>query len=316
MKNKMINARMRQIFTLLMLVCLGPVISGQKNPVWLDADTGNEMDDLYAIARLVKEPGISIAGISSAHFNNPDLLVFEKWNAYETKGLSTVAESQRLNEEILKALGRNDIPLPIGADRQVGRAWGGNDARDSPAARAIILAVKSLPEGRKLDIITIGAVTNLASAIILAPEIIPKIRCFTLGASYNSDKGIWNKNEFNVRNDLNGFDYILNCKGLDLTIMPLETARHLQFDREETVGRLNEAKEIEGILKRRWLEHNPQDKNRIMWDLALVGAYLNPGMAMVKEAFTPPENTQRIIKVYTRIDNESLAKDFWNSMIE
>jgi purine nucleosidase len=169
---------MRQIFTLLMLVCLCPLISGQKNPVWLDADTGNEMDDLYAIARLVKEPGISIAGISSAHFNNPDLLVFEKWNAYETKGLNTVAESQRLNEEILKALGRTDIPHPVGADRQVGRAWGGQDARDSPAARAIISAVKSLPEGRKLDIITIGAVTNLASAIILAPEIIPKNKMF------------------------------------------------------------------------------------------------------------------------------------------
>lgn len=77
---------MRQIFTLLMLVCLGPVISGQKNPVWLDADTGNGMDDLYAIARLVKEPGVDIAGLRSAHFDNPDLLVFEKWNAYETRG--------------------------------------------------------------------------------------------------------------------------------------------------------------------------------------------------------------------------------------
>lgn len=116
---------MKQILTILMLTCFSAIISGQRNPVWLDADTGNEMDDLYAIARLVKEPYLKIAGISSAHFNNPDLLVFEKWNAYETSGLNTVAESQRLNEEILKALGRTDIPHPLGADRQVGRAWGG-----------------------------------------------------------------------------------------------------------------------------------------------------------------------------------------------
>lgn len=305
---------MRQIFTLLMLVCLCPLVQGQKNPVWLDADTGNEMDDLYAIARLVKEPGINIAGISSAHFNNPDLLVFEKWNAYETRGLNTVAESQRLNEEILKALGRADIPHPVGADRQVGRAWGGWDARDSPAARAIISAVKAVPAGSKLDIITIGAVTNLATALILAPEIIPKIRCFILGSGYNDEKGIWNKNEFNVRNDLNGFDYILNCEGLFLAIMPLETARPLQFNREETIGRLNEANEIERILKQRWLEHNPQDKSRIMWDLALVEAYLNPDKAILEEALTPPENTQRLIKVYTRINHEGLAKDFWDSL--
>ncbi|MDO8928994.1 MAG: nucleoside hydrolase, partial [Bacteroidota bacterium] len=59
----------------------------QKQKVWLDADTGNEMDDLYAIVRLVKDPKVELVGLSSAHFNNPDLLVFEKWNAYDTKGL-------------------------------------------------------------------------------------------------------------------------------------------------------------------------------------------------------------------------------------
>jgi len=290
------------------------IISGQRNPVWLDADTGNEMDDLYAITRLVKEPGIKIAGISSAHFNNPDLLVFEKWNAYETSGLKTVAESQRLNEEILKALGRTDIPHPTGADRQIGRAWGGREPRDSPAARAIISIVKSLPEGRKLDIITIGAVTNLASAIILAPEIINKIRCFTLGASYNTDKGIWNKNEFNVRNDLNGFDYMLNCEGLDLNIMPLETAFPLQFDRDETYSKLNEEIEIEKILKHRWMQHNPQDKKRVMWDLALVEAFLNPEKASIREVITPPENTHRKIQAYIKIQHDELADDFWKCL--
>jgi purine nucleosidase len=62
----------------------------QKQKVWLDADTGNEMDDLYAIVRLVKEPSVDLIGLSSAHFNNADLNVFEKWNAYDTKGLNTI----------------------------------------------------------------------------------------------------------------------------------------------------------------------------------------------------------------------------------
>ncbi len=305
---------MRKILPLLMMTCFSLIISGQRNPVWLDADTGNEMDDLYALARLVKEPGLIISGISSAHFNNPDLLVFEKWNAYETKGLNTVAESQRLNEEILKAMKRTDINHPLGADRQVGRAWGGREPRDSPAARAIISAVKALPVGGKLDVITIGAVTNLASAIILAPEIIAGIRCYTLGSGYDADKGVWNKNEFNVRNDLNGFDYILNCEGLDLHVMPLETAFPFQFDREETYSRLNEEIEIEKILKYRWMEHNPQDKKRVMWDLALVEAWLIPDKAIIREVLTPPENTGRIIKVYTRIDTDYLADDFWKSL--
>ena len=224
----------------------------QKQKVWLDADTGNEMDDLYAIVRLVKEPSIELIGLSSAHFNNPDLLVFEKWNAYKTKGLNTVAESQRLNEQILKALGKLDIPHPIGADRQIGRAWGQEDARNSDAAQAIIATVKTLHEGEKLDILTIGAMTNLASALILAPEIKTRIRCFALGAQYEPKTKVWNKNEFNIRNDLNAFDYLLNLEGLDLTILCLQTALPLQFKREETYFMLEETIEAEKILEDRW----------------------------------------------------------------
>jgi inosine-uridine nucleoside N-ribohydrolase len=303
---------MKHLIILLFTLLLSTYTNCQT--VWLDADTGNEMDDLYAIARLVKEPGLKIAGLSSAHFNNPDLLVFEKWNAYDSKGLNTVDESQKLNEQILKSLGRSEIPHPKGADRQIGRAWGGRDPRDSPAARSIIEAVSSLPEGQKLDIITIGAVTNVVSAIIIAPEIISKIRCFTLGASYKPETGVWNKNEFNVRNDLNAFDYLLDCVGLDLTIMPLEAALPMQFDRDETYKKLNDKTGIQLILKERWIEHYPQDKTRIMWDLALVEAYLNPSLAKTATVNNPPENRQRAIKVYTGIDEKNLADDFWNTL--
>lgn len=65
------------------LLCLQGLT--QKQKVWLDADTGNEMDDLYAIVRLVKDTTVDMIGLSSAHFNNADLLVFEKWNGYYTK---------------------------------------------------------------------------------------------------------------------------------------------------------------------------------------------------------------------------------------
>lgn len=283
----------------------------QKQKVWLDADTGNEMDDLYAIVRLVKEPAIDLIGLSSAHFNNPDLLVFEKWNAYESKGLNTVAESQRLNEQILKASGRLDIPHPIGADRQIGRAWGQQDPRDSQAAQAIVKVAKSLPEGEKLDILTIGAMTNLASALIMAPEIKSRIRCFALGAQYDPKTKIWNKNEFNIRNDLNAFDYLLNLEELDLTMMCLQAALPLQFKREETYSRLDETIEAEKILEDRWREQNPQDETRVMWDLALVEAYLKPDLAKIETVLTPPENKQRTIKAYVKIDEKMLANDFW-----
>ncbi|MBC7746220.1 MAG: nucleoside hydrolase [Flavobacterium sp.] len=286
----------------------------QKQKVWLDADTGNEMDDLYAIVRLVKEQSIDLVGLSSAHFNNADLLVFEKWNGYEAKGLNTVAESQRLNEVILKALNCFNVPHPLGADRQIGRAWGQQDARPSPASKSMIALANSLPEGELLHIITLGALTNVASALIESPGILNKIKVYSLGAKYNPKTKVWDKSEFNIRNDLNAFDYLLNLRNLDFTIMPLDAAFPLQFKREDTYNRLDESKEIEKILEDRWREHNPQDENRIMWDLALVEAYIKPGLCQLKKVRTPPENTQRNIKVFTKINEKALAEDFWKNL--
>ena len=298
-------------FLFLMLTFSITSTFAQKQQVWLDADTGNEMDDLYAIVRLVKEPSIQLLGLSSAHFNNADLLVFEKWNAYPAKGLNTVAESQRLNKQILKALNRSDIAHPLGADRQIGRAWGGHEARPSAASDAIIAAAKALPAGRQLHVITLGALTNIATAVMQAPEILPRIRVFSLGAKYNPETKVWNKSEFNIRNDLNAFDYLLNLPGFDFTVMPLEAALPLQFGREDTYARLDETRPIEKILEDRWREQNPQDTKRTMWDLALVEAYLKPQLSSIRTATTPPENKQRPVRVYVKIDEKALAEDFW-----
>lgn len=286
-------------------------VFAQKQKVWLDSDTGNEMDDLYAIVRLLKEPSVDVVGLSSAHFNNPDLLVFEKWNAYDTKGLNTLEDSQRLNELILSTMGLSHIPHPKGADRQIGRAWGGQEPRDSPAAQAIIALAKSMPENEKLDILTLGALTNVASAVILAPEILPKIRVYALGAKYNQTTRAWSKNEFNIRNDLNAFDYLLDLSGLDFTIMPLETALPLQFDRDETYRKTDDNIPIEKILADRWREQNPQDKTRVMWDLALVQAYLLPQFSETLLVNTPPESKTFTVKIFSKIEKEALMQDFW-----
>jgi inosine-uridine nucleoside N-ribohydrolase len=307
---------MRKVICCVASFCLVIGLFAQRQKVWLDADTGNEMDDLYAIIRLIKVPSIELLGISSAHFNNADLNVFEKWNGYNAKGLYTVGESQKLNEQILAALNRMDIPHPLGADRQIGRAWGQEDPRDSPAAQAIIAAAKALPAGQKLDVLTIGALTNVATALILAPEILPRIRCFALGARYDVKSKAWGKNEFNIRNDLNAFDYLLNLQGFDFTIMPIQTAIALQFQREDTFGRLDANKATEQMLKQRWQEHFPSNTSWVMWDLALVEAYLQPSLAKVATVKTPPENTNRKVRVYTQIEAKAMADDFWKVLKE
>lgn len=296
---------------LILLPALTNLCLAQKQKVWLDADTGNEMDDLYAIVRLVKEPSVDLVGLSSAHFNNADLLTFEKWNAYDAKTLKPVVESQRINEEILQILQRTDIAHPIGADRQIGWAWGQQQYRDSPGARGIIDAAGKLKPGEQLHVLTLGPLTNIASAIMIAPDILPKIKVYCLAARYDPKTKVWNKSEFNVRNDLNAFDYVLDREGLDLTVMTLDAARPLAFQRENTYQRLDENNKIEQLLENRWREQNPQDETRIMWDLALVEAYLKPELAQIKTVKTPPENTKRKVYAYVHLDEKVLAEDFW-----
>lgn len=305
------HLHMKKLLFLLLFVISTAFLFAQKQKVWLDADTGNEMDDLYAIVRLIKAPSIDLVGLSSAHFNYPDMVVMDKWNGYDMKTLKPVVESQRINEEILGAMNRMGIPHPMGANRQSGKSFGQENYRDSPAAQAIIAAARQLPPGEQLHVITLGPLTNIASVLMIAPDILPRIKVYSLGAWYNPKTRVWNKSEFNVRNDLNAFDYVLNLDGLDLTVMPLEAAWPFKFYREETYQKLDESIAIEKILEDRWKVHNPQDAARIMWDLALVEAYLRPELAQIKLVKTPPENTRRKVNVYVKINEKVLAEDFW-----
>jgi purine nucleosidase len=287
--------------------------SAQKKRIILDADTGNEMDDLYAIVSALFDSKADILALNSAHFNNVDLLVDSFWHVAPTKGLNTVVESQRFNELLLKYAGKEHIPHLLGANRMVGLSWGLTTPRPSAAAQKIIDEVKKLPAGEMLDILTLGAVTNIASAIQLDTTIVKKIRVYMLGARYYTDKKVWDKDEFNIRNDLNGFNYLLNHPKLDLHVMPVNVAFDLKFQRQVCRKLLSQPDSLSQLLLTRWDEVHAGDK-WIMWDLALIDAYLHPEWATEINCKTPPENNQRPIKVYSKINAKLMEDDFWKKI--
>jgi inosine-uridine nucleoside N-ribohydrolase len=308
---------MKNLLILFFLFFSISLYAQHKQKVWLDADTGNEMDDVYAIIRLLwAKDELDIIGLSSAHFNNADLLSFEKWNQYTTLGIKPVQISQRLNEEILQTMGLTNIAHPLGADRQMGRAWGGFEPRPSPATEMLLTTIKSLPTNEKLDILTIGASTNIASLIAIDSTVKSKIRLFSMGGRYDVGRKVWSKNEFNVRCDLNAFDFLLNQTGLDWTIIPVETCVPYQFDRAQTYAKLDDRNATEQLMEKRWRETNPEDKTRILWDLALVQAYLLPKNVAIVEAMTPSDNHQHTVKIYSKIDLKAFYDDFWGMVVQ
>ncbi|WP_084147226.1 nucleoside hydrolase [Thermonema rossianum] len=290
-------------------------LAGQPSAIIIDADTGNSIDDLYAIAYLLQQAGSRVVALTAAHFNNPDLLSYRHWNGYSTKGIRTMKISYRLNKKLLRAAGcRHYVRCVPGASSMVGRAWGGSTPRPSAASRLIIEEAIKLNDDEKLHVIVTGPVTNVVSAIIEQPQIAHRLVVYAMGGDYDPKKGVWNKAEFNVRNDLNAFDYLLNSE-VELHIMPESVARQLVFPKEETQQKLARVGgKLSSCLSKRW-QRLGEVEAWSMWDLALAIAYMQPLLAREEEVFTPPENRQRKVWVYTAIDAPAMKAAFWNSYL-
>lgn len=273
----------------------------RKLDVIIDTDSGNEIDDLYALTRALLAPELNVIGVTSAH-----------WSFHPEAGDSSLAVSQKLNEKILKLMDREEIPHPAGADNRL-MFWGTPVPNPSAAAEFIIKKAHETPKGKKLTIITLGAMTNIASAIVMDSSILPKIKVYSMSLHYEPKTRVWNKNEFNVRNDLDAADILLNTDGLDLHIMTATTSQAYRFSQDETFRQLKGKGGVWDFLAAKWEERFPDNKEWIMWDLALIHALINPDLAREESVLTPPENKPRQVYVYTRINTELMEADFWSA---
>ncbi|MCF8226401.1 MAG: nucleoside hydrolase [Bacteroidales bacterium] len=265
----------------------------------IDSDSGNEIDDLYAITLALIDPKITVIGLTSAQYNfHP-----------ERGGDSTVFESQRINEDLLKLNDMFHIPHPVGSTQPLNQ-WNPGKTVPSPAAAFIIEKVHDLGYGEKLNVVTLGAVTNLASALLADSTITSKIRWYGMGLKYNARDRIWDKNEFNTRNDLDAMDYLLNLAELETHIMTATTSKNYKFDQTETFDLLRNRGTKWNYLVQRWRDLYPEHRTWTMWDIAIIHAIMNPDMTTQKDVWTPPENTRRRISVYTWINTEKMKREF------
>ncbi len=283
----------------------------------LDADTGNEMDDLYAIVRALEAPNWPLVGVASAHFNNPQLLTDSLWHIYPTLGIQTLEISQEINETLLRVTGRTDLPALRGSASMVGYAWGyyeGAPVPDNPAVQFIIKQARAASPTAPLHVLVLGPATNVAAAILRAPDIVPNLHVWLLSMRFEAEKQVWDKNSFNARNDINALDLLLSEPELALTVMPGNVSRELTFERLSSLDRLSQTDHpTAAMLARRWDEVSAGD-SWIMWDLALVEAVLHPRWATVDTFAAPPENGGRPIRVFTDIDAPAMEADFWQAL--
>jgi len=268
----------------------------------IDTDSGYGADDLFAITRVLIEPGL-----------NPEALLASQYNQSEGSNDSTMLVSHRLNGEILLLHGFEDIPCLTGSMNHTG--YSGNPVpRPSPASRYILDRARAVPYGQKIDIVTLGPVTNLATALLTDSTLAGKIRWYGLGLKFDHKDRIWNKNEFNARNDLDAMDYLLNLNSLETHIMPANVAASVFYHRRDAMDLLEGRGYKWDLLLNRFSETCPGCTQIDLSSLMLIEAILNPDHVTEKKFKTPPENTYRDIYVYTWIDGKKVLREFRNQV--
>lgn len=284
-----------------------PVTQNKGLRLIVDADTANEVDDLFAIARALIEPTFQLEGLTSA-----------QWHTQDRAPNDSVGLSQKLNEEIAHLMGVTDVTLAMGANAPMV-----NTMRPQPseAARLIIEKAHASPKGEKLIVVTLGPNTNVASAILMDPTIIPKLKICYIGFWHDVKQNAWSKREFNTNNDPNATDLLLNTYGLDFHVMTATTCQHLVFEKENVDRHLKGKVGIGDYLVDRWESYDrfwqKTDKEKrkwIMWDVAIIEALAEPDLAKKSLFLTPDDNLQREIHAYTWIDVEGMKQRYWQVM--
>lgn len=267
--------------------------------VWIDADSGRDIDDLFAISRLLITKDIEILGISSVQSElHPDA----RKNSMEY--------SQEIHRKLLIYFQKSYIPHPFGAAEMMSFSRP-DDPKTSSAAEQIISKVKALSGREKLNIFCLGALTNVASAILMDPDIVPKIRVYAQVMKYEPKTKIWNKNDYNCRNDLDALDLVLNTENLELNLMTSTTGESLIFTKKEAEKFMSEKGREWDFLLQRWEYLHPGEDSISMKSVALVEAWLDQELIKKDNVLTPPENKQRTISVYTRLNKELMLADFF-----
>lgn len=171
--------------------------------VVLDTDAYNEIDDQFAIAYLLKSQGrATVKALYAAPFSN-------------AKSSGPKDGMEKSYNEILKLLSlmKTEMTVFRGSDNYLASE---EEPVISDAARDLAQRVKSYSPENPLYVVAIGAITNVASAILLNPEVAENTVVVWLGGHalhYHDTR------EFNMMQDIAAARVVFKS-GVPLVLLP------------------------------------------------------------------------------------------------
>jgi purine nucleosidase len=229
----------------------------------LDTDTFNEIDDQFAVVYALK---------STEHMVVEAFYAAPFYNHLST-GPKDGMEKSFLELKKISALlpEMEGIPIYKGSE---GYLLGQETPVESEAARNLVERAMASTDDDPLYVVAIGAITNVASAILLEPRIIEKMVVVWLGGHALHWK---NTNEFNLAQDLHASRILLDC-GVPLVLIPCAgVTSHLQTTLSEIRDHVKGKGPIGDYLYETYKDCREDHfgASRVIWDISTIAYLIN-----------------------------------------
>lgn len=232
----------------------------------LDTDTFNEMDDQFALIFALLSPELlHLRAVTAAPF-------FNELSTGPGDGM------EKSYQEIRRLLELAEAPVSLAHRGSTSYLPDRCTPVDSPAARRIVeLALEAKRRGTVLHILAIAALTNVASALLLAPEIAGSCVIVWLGGNPPE----WpDYREFNFYQDIPAVQVVFDSGAPLIQIPCVHGAETLITTLAELEEHCAPFGPIGAGLYDVALRFMNRQGSRIIWDISTVGIFAAP------EAFT------------------------------
>lgn len=277
----------------------------------LDTDTFNEIDDQFALTyALLSRDKIRLEAIYAAPFHN-------ELSEGPKDGM------EKSYEEIIRILQRMNEPADgfvfRGSDRYLP---GPEQPVDSEAARDLVARAMASSEDDPLYVAAIGAITNIASAILLEPRIIERIVVVWLGGH-----ALWwnDTSEFNLMQDPAGVRVLLDS-GVPLVLIPvLGVSSHLLTTLPEIEAHVRGKGAIGDFLADRYssIVDDHFGRSRVIWDISTIAWLLNPEAVPTELVHSPVlsdrltwsrDTSRHLIRCATFVHRDAVFQDLFRKL--
>ena len=277
----------------------------------LDTDTYNEIDDQFALAyAYLSKDKLQLEAVYAApYFNN--------------RSTSAGDGMEKSYQEILRLLGMlGKSPEGFafrGSDRYLEDAT--RPIRSEAALDLIKKAQASTPDN-PLYVVTVGCITNIASAILIEPKIIENIVIVWLGGN----SLYWpTQKEFNLMQDVKAAQVVLNS-GVPIVIMPCQpVVANFHTTIPELEFYLKGKNKLSDYLLTSTIEYSGGHDtwSKVIWDVTAVAWLVNPSWIRTNIEHSPiltdqvtysSDHSRHFIRMATSLNRDAIFRDLFTKL--